>query len=148
MGKSNRSILYCWPSIWYSIILETVLMILANHFTLARCSLTFLAIREPGVSKYCQSCNRAYFNDHIILNSTKRNTKCTVEDATCSVPTVEELADTEIFGDDMLRIDGAGTTENSASVDLDAFKSKPFSLATMLFNTFDICLYCGGKFVG
>lgn len=121
-------------------------MILANHLTLARCSLTFLAIREPGVSKYCQRCNRAYLNDHIILNST--NISCTLEDATCSVPTVEELADTEIFDNDLLRIDGAGMEDNSATVDLDAFKSKPFSLARMLFDTFDICPYCGGKFVG
>lgn len=123
-------------------------MILANHLTLARCSLTFLAIREPGVSKYCQSCNRAYLNDHIILNSTEPKTNCTLEDNTCSVPTVEELADTEMFDDDLTRIGGGGMMDNSSSVNLDAFKSKPFSLATMLFNTFDMCPYCGGKFVG
>lgn len=123
-------------------------MILANHLTLARCSLTFLAIREPGVSKYCQSCNRAYLNDHIILNSTKRKTNRTLEDNMCSVPTVEELADTEMFDDDLTRIGGGGMMDNSSSVNLDAFKSKPFSLATMLFDTFDMCPYCGGKFVG
>lgn len=123
-------------------------MILANHLTLARCSLTFLAIREPGVSKYCQSCNRAYLNDHLILNSTESKTNCTLEDNMCSVPTVEELADTEMFDDDLTRIGGGGMMDNSSSVNLDAFKSKPFSLATMLFNTFDMCPYCGGKFVG
>lgn len=123
-------------------------MILANYLVLARCSLTFLAIREPGVSKYCQSCNRAYLNDHIILNSTNRKKDYALEDTTCSVPTVEELADTEMFDDDLLRIGGDGMMNNSSSVDLDAFKSKPFSLTTMLFDTFDMCPYCGGKFVG
>lgn len=123
-------------------------MILANRVTSARCSLTFLAIREPGVSKYCHSCNRAYLNDHIILNSTKRKTNCTLEDNTCSVPTVEELADTEMFDDDLLRIGGGKMMGNSSSVDLNAFKSEPFSLATILFDTFDMCPYCGGKFVG
>lgn len=123
-------------------------MILANRVTLARCSLTFLAIREPGVSKYCHSCNRAYLNDHIILNSTKRKTNCTLEDNACSVPTVEELADTEMFDDNLLRIGGGEMMDNSFSVDLNAFKSEPFSLATILFDTFDMCPYCGGKFVG
>lgn len=123
-------------------------MILADHLTLARCSLTFLAIREPGVSKYCHSCNRAYLNDHIILNSTKRKTNRTLEDNTCSVPTVEELADTEMFDDDLLKIGGGEMMDSSSSVDLDAFKSRPFSLATILFDTFDMCPYCGGKFVG
>ncbi|KAL8871130.1 MAG: hypothetical protein Q9174_002974, partial [Haloplaca sp. 1 TL-2023] len=28
-----------------------------------RCALTFLAVTEPGISKYCESCNREYLND-------------------------------------------------------------------------------------
>lgn len=123
-------------------------MILANHVTLARCSLTFLAIREPGVSKYCHSCNRAYLNDHIILTSTERETNCTPDVETCAVPTVEELADTEMFDDNLLKIGGGEMMGNSSPVDLSAFKSEPFSLATILFDAFDMCPYCGGKFVG
>ena len=53
-----------------------------------------------------------------------------------------------MFDNDLLRIGGGKMMDNSSSVDLSAFKSEPFSLATILFDTFDVCPYCGGKFVG
>jgi hypothetical protein len=32
-----------------------------------RCSLTLLTIQEPGLSKFCQSCNREYLNEKVVF---------------------------------------------------------------------------------
>lgn len=117
---------------------------------LARCSLTFLAIKEPGISKYCENCNRAYYNEALFDDcSRKRNAHSNdiqEESVESPIPSVEEVADTEIFDEDLKRINrNRGTS--SGTLDLEFIKLKSSSLATMLFDTFDICPYCGGKFI-
>lgn len=117
---------------------------------LVRCSLTFLAIKEPGVCKYCEICDRAYYNEHLFEDCyRKRNTQSNGihgDSVESSIPNVEEVADTEIFDVNLRRINSTGGTSN-AVLDLECSKSTPLSLTAFLFDTFDICPYCGGKFI-
>lgn len=70
------------------------------------------------------------------------------EDGVASlIPTIEEVADIEVFDDDMRKIDVAGSNNSTGTVDFDAITRKSFSLEKLLFDTFDICPYCGGKFI-
>lgn len=64
-----------------------------------------------------------------------------------SMPAVEEVADDEVFDDDLKRLDGTGTIDAAMSLDIETIKSKPHQLAAMLFETFNICPYCGGNFI-
>ncbi|KAJ5174201.1 uncharacterized protein N7482_000078 [Penicillium canariense] len=67
----------------------------AGGHLFARCGLTFLAIQEPGISKYCSLCQKEYINEEIVARS----------------------------------------REGSLS-----------STYRSLFEAFDTCLYCRGKF--
>lgn len=118
---------------------------------LARCSLTFLAIKEPEISKYCEGCDRPYFNNHIFDDSFgKQNslTHGTLDDGVASlIPTVEEVADIEIYDDDLRKFDMAGRNISTGTINFDAITRKSPPLEKLLFDTFDICPYCGGKFI-
>ncbi|KAI9663305.1 MAG: hypothetical protein M1831_002589 [Alyxoria varia] len=39
-----------------------------NEHQFSRCSLTFIAIQEPGVSRFCGICDRQYLNEHHLLS--------------------------------------------------------------------------------
>ena len=60
---------------------------------------------------------------------------------------MEEVADVEIFGDDLRRINNSAGGTRSGALDLECLKFKPSSLATCLFDNFGTCPYCGGKFI-
>lgn len=106
-----------------------------------RCNLTFLVIKAPGISKYCERCSRPFLNEHIFAPDFPITTT-SGSNGSSSFPPIEELTDINIFDDDMRRISG-----NGASLDPEAIKMKPQSLAAMQFSRYDTCPYCRGKFV-
>ncbi|MCJ1470133.1 hypothetical protein MMC07_008778 [Pseudocyphellaria aurata] len=132
----------CWESL-------TEGYCVAGH-QFARCSLTFLAIKEPAISKYCEGCDRPYFNNHIFDDSFGKHnplTHGTQNGVASLVPTIEEVADIDIYDDNLRKIDKAGRNTSTGTINFDAITRKSSPLEKLLFDTFDICPYCGGKFI-
>ena len=110
----------------------------AYLIAVVRCALTFLTIQEPGISKYCESCDREYFDEQVLLASVKHIDGAPgVESQGRSVGDAEEestginVEETHDIGPGMLR-------ENDYERE---------SLAHVLFSMYDVCVYCGGKFM-
>jgi len=90
--------------------------------------LSFLAIQAPGISKTCSLCGKQYLKE-IFLD--KDDLVQTADDATNPEPqTAAEIA-TE-HAERQKALQGMQTS----------------SLARILFAASDLCLYCGGKFIG
>lgn len=90
----------------------------------ARCALTFLPLLEPGITKRCMSCKREFLD----------------EQSHPGIPmkVSQRLGPINISDSDFEPIDPA--QENRKRV--------KHSLAAVLFDRFDTCPYCGGKFCG
>lgn len=90
----------------------------------ARCALTFLPLLEPGITKRCISCKREFIDEW-------------------SHPRIEMKLSQRLgpinISDRDLQSTGAAQ-ENGELV--------RHSLASVLFDKFDTCPYCGGKFCG
>lgn len=96
-----------------------------HQFT--RCSLTFLSIMEPGISKSCRICNALCLNQDALP---------------------------EFQGDKVGVIkngrrspDGAGNTSDSVEETNGDGAASNVTLARLLFAACDKCILCGGKFV-
>ena len=83
-----------------------------------RCSLTFLAIQEPGISKYCNTCGREYLNE----------TTMAIESEQMTMQIAEGTLNNEGRGEQRTQTD-------------------QFFLQ-MLFQKYDTCIFCPGKFIG
>ena len=106
--------------------------------TVVRCALTFLTIQEPGISKYCESCDREYLDEHVLLDPAKH------VDRRPEVETQEPSIG--ISAEESTRIHVGGTHDIGPGMLKE--KDDGASLARVLFSTYDVCIYCGGKFVG
>ena len=88
----------------------------------ARCALTFLPLLEPGISKRCFNCKREYLDERshpeIRMRLSERLGPISISDS---------------------------NIENTGAAQEDSGRVK-HSLASVLFDKFDICPYCGGKF--
>ncbi|MCJ1249290.1 hypothetical protein MMC30_006513 [Trapelia coarctata] len=89
-----------------------------------RCALTFFAIQEPGISRYCDSCGREYLHEDYALNDNARHVGN-------QPPGTDAM---EIFDD-------VHVAENELSTEDE-------SILQTLFNEHEVCIFCGGKFVG
>lgn len=85
-----------------------------------RCALTFFAIQEPGISRYCDTCSREYLHEDYALK-------------TCHV-------DKHASG-----TDGMGISDNSNDP---SNGTDGGSILQSLFQHHDVCIFCGGKFIG
>jgi len=85
-----------------------------------RCALTFFAIQEPGISRYCDACSREYLHEDYALNT------CRVD---MNAPSPDGL---EIF-------DNSKNPGNETEGE---------SILQTLFKDYDVCIFCGGKFIG
>lgn len=112
--------------------------------SLVRCSLTFLAIQEPGISKYCERCGKEYLVEEALLKDGQ-------SEEVLRQPGVRKTATTP-------RAQKSGTGQTGAVEEDEGIQvqneqalgltDKPAPLVRMLFATCDVCVYCGGKFVG
>ncbi|KAK8178767.1 transcription factor IIIC subunit delta N-term-domain-containing protein [Phyllosticta citribraziliensis] len=82
-----------------------------------RCSLTFLAIQAPGISKLCGICGKRFLSEHHALK-------------------LDTVLDDEANGNGQSQ---AGAREQ---------ERQPVTLVRLLFAACNVCIYCGGKFVG
>lgn len=88
----------------------------------ARCALTFLPLLEPGISKRCINCKREYLDERCHPDIRMRLSH--------RLGPIS-FSDSDIENTDVVQ-------ENNGHV--------KHSLASVLFDKFDICPYCGGKF--
>ncbi|KAL8726378.1 MAG: hypothetical protein Q9181_006073 [Wetmoreana brouardii] len=116
---------------------------IARH-EFVRCALTFLPIREPGISKYCESCNREFLDESLFAQSD---------------------SDEKISTSDYMEIDNQDNAQEATLVnrintarshdgDLLAHRggeeriSSNSGFRKALFARFDLCPYCQSKYVG
>lgn len=107
-----------------------------------RCALTFLAIQEPGISKYCERCGKQYLTEEALLKDEVSQGNSDRTDVEVPAPTIGGHSHTN-FDDD---------AEAQASLMAQHQVSSPSNelapLVRMLFSNYDVCVFCGGKFVG
>lgn len=117
---------------------------------LVRCSLSFLSIQAPGKSKYCGLCEREYLSDTVILKELGQH-QPRVEPRTDDAWEQSLLGTTEPR-ETPIRAPTVAATAMGDTSEFDEHSPghvlKHVSLASLLFEACDICVYCGGKFVG
>lgn len=97
-----------------------------------RCSLTGLAIQEPGMSKWCSVCDREFFNETAFyLNLKGQEGATSGENQTATGMDVDEP--------------GNGITE-AMTQRVHESPLSPDSLFWKLFRFFDTCPYCQAKY--
>ncbi|KAK7621240.1 transcription factor IIIC subunit delta N-term-domain-containing protein [Phyllosticta citricarpa] len=111
-----------------------------------RCSLTFLAIQAPGISKLCGICGKRFLSEHHTLKlDTLLDDEANGDGQSqgthdlCSVPGLDTAGEGDFylfFGSDK---QGAGGKEQ---------ERQSVTLVRLLFAACNVCIYCGGKFVG
>lgn len=93
----------------------------AGGHQFSRCTLTFLSIMEPGISKSCRICHALYLNEY-------------------ALPEFKGQVDPDVKTKSPLPDNG--------SVEMSAKIVEPnVSLARLLFAACNVCILCGGKFV-
>lgn len=108
-----------------------------NGHEFLRCALTFLAIQEPGISKYCSSCGRQYLDgEKLPFASTE-----TITNGLTEPPSVNGRHG-EVF--ELARPNG----EAREHKECEPFPKTHLALACQIFEHFDTCVYCGGKYRG
>lgn len=105
----------------------------AGGHQFSRCTLTFLSIMEPGISKSCRICNALYLNEEALPEFKKPDAK-TIK---VEQPPQEDDMDVDAI---------AGAEDTSDAMQKDVVEPN-ISLARLLFAACDVCILCGGKFV-
>jgi hypothetical protein len=133
-----------------------------------RCGLSFIAIQAPGITKYCGICSTPFLNDEFVAaqetglvgeivppeeRNTAQGNSLSGNNTQEAVPT-DGATGTE--GDVSMGDAPVNTTEQEQAVGETSEQSTveeqvgnpAVTLANMLFLACDVCIYCGGKFVG
>ena len=111
--------------------------------------MTFLAIGEPGISKYCENCNREFLNEHVLRESGQYPELLGATERYESLPQDYSIKEDIAQQDDLQGVgDMVETRAPQQLASLKRYPSKAPSLVKMLFNEFDVCPYCHGKFIG
>ena len=105
----------------------------AGGHQFSRCTLTFLSIMEPGISKSCRICNALYLNEDALPEFKKPHAK-TVK---VEQPPQQEDMDVDVNAE----------AEDQIDVSHEDGLEPNISLARLLFSACDVCILCGGKFV-
>ncbi|OJD37099.1 short-chain dehydrogenase reductase sdr [Diplodia corticola] len=118
-----------------------------------RCSLTFLAIQAPGISKLCGICGKRYLNEESVVRTDKL-AGADKSQQDLAMPNVDggqqgdilPSAETNVTAGEGSAKQGDGTGQGkAATADCERW---PITLARIVFAACDVCIYCGGKFVG
>ncbi|KAH7058765.1 transcription factor IIIC subunit delta N-term-domain-containing protein [Macrophomina phaseolina] len=122
-----------------------------------RCSLTFLAIQAPGISKLCGICGKRYLNEEYL----RKTDRMIVESGETPSPGERGQQDVVMQGADsgeeaiLTSTETDGTGEGNAKQGGEVAEGAeadggrlPITLTRILFGACDVCIYCGGKFVG
>lgn len=110
-----------------------------------RCALTCLPIKEPGISRYCESCNREFLDEVFCQEATQDKASPRTG---LAVDNDQENRDGYIVVDpvpEAMDVDNTRDT-NIIGEELDAVTETGF--ANTLFAIFHVCPYCQSKYVG
>jgi hypothetical protein len=143
-----------------------------NGHQFPRCGLSFLAIQAPGITKYCGICSTPFLSDEFVLAQEFQNGKkgigTEIEEDVVGM-SVDQNGEGSVTGDQVsltssghgdVRPEGKQTPSNGTHTtqpngtiteelnDENSRKDLPVTLARVLFLACDVCIYCGGKFVG
>ena len=119
--------------------------------TWERCATTFLAIQEPGVSKYCERCGRHFINEEF-LNPTGTAAAAAEgnfedgiqgEDAMGEAETADAVAGIEDEEEEKEVGEGSKGEERREEEE----DEEPKTLAEDIFTRCSVCIFCGGNFV-
>ena len=91
---------------------------------IVRCALTSLAIQEPGISKFCSQCGTEYLNEDLAFAA--------INSATTSTARIDGQPE-------QMELD---LNEDQVSKE----QTDDCTTARYIFEHFDTCIYCGGKF--
>ena len=105
--------------------------------------MTFLAIEEPGISKYCEKCNREFLNEHVLRES-EHHPGLLLGAEGAAYPKYSPFDENEVVIEQQ---DSFGQRADVMTKEAEQTSRAP-SLATTMFNYFDVCPYCSGKFIG
>lgn len=105
--------------------------------------MSFLAIEEPGISKYCEKCNREFLNEHVLRESEHYPGLLLGPEGATS-PKDCPFDENEVVIEQQ---DSFGQRANVMTKEVGQISKAP-SLASMMFDYFDVCPYCNGKFIG
>lgn len=109
----------------------------AGGHQFSRCTLTFLSIMEPGISKSCRICNALYLNEESLPEFSKVKPK----EIKVERPQQQEDMDVDEAPQAEDQIEDTTEASQEKGVELN------MSLARLLFSACDVCILCGGKFV-
>jgi hypothetical protein len=107
----------------------------AGGHQFSRCTLTFLSIMEPGISKSCRICHALYLNEDALPEF--KGIKGKDVKSKQSSPQDHEGVD----------VDGDSQAEKQDEMSQEKAMEPNMSLARLLFSACDVCILCGGKFV-
>lgn len=131
-----------------------------------RCGLSFLAIQAPRITKYCGLCSTPFLSDEFLLAQEAGTWPSGMQKgphgsrepgAGPGIPSVQRRgepsseASTPDIGaqEDTEMVDGQPQRgHNEAQRKDEEMRELPVSFARGLFLACDVCIYCGGKFVG
>ncbi|KAB2574108.1 hypothetical protein DBV05_g7209 [Lasiodiplodia theobromae] len=125
-----------------------------------RCSLTFLAIQAPGISKLCGICGKRYLNEEFVVRTDKLAGAAEARQSGDSsqqdvvMPDADGGQQEGILPSTEANVTaGEGSSKQGGSTGQDRapavdYGRSPITLARILFAACDVCIYCGGKFVG
>jgi hypothetical protein len=139
-----------------------------NGHEFPRCGLSFLAIQAPGITKYCGICSTPFLSDEFVIAQEYADSKKSVDTGNDTVMTGVTTNDRVSGGGEKVsgppgKVDEGHvaqeggeriTVEDQESDDSDdeddvyERRELPVTLARVLFLACDVCIYCGGKFVG
>jgi hypothetical protein len=148
-----------------------------NGHQFPRCGLSFLAIQAPGITKYCGICSTPFLNEEFVdVQEKNSHLRCVEEqdqNTDVNLPERGTVAYLEANDKGSNQSDGNGDASTRAQpssdredqlncADRDRSGGKEswnlateeeqrdttVTLARVLFLACDVCIYCGGKFVG
>jgi hypothetical protein len=148
-----------------------------NGHQFPRCGLSFLAIQAPGITKYCGICSTPFLNEEFV-DVQEKNSHLTCmeepdENKDVNLPArgivayleANNKGSNQSYGngeastraqpssDKEDRLDGvergqSGGEESRNLATEEEQRDTTITLARVLFLACDVCIYCGGKFVG
>lgn len=112
----------------------------SNGHQFSRCALTFLTIQEPGFSKHCGVCGVQVFDEWKMLGVAPSSVRTNVKTSNAA-RNIQNHLDVEVESAEQQQ------TGMQPSHNINLHGKPTASLARVLFAAFDVCIYCGGKFV-
>ena len=119
-----------------------------NGHQFIRCGLSFLTIQGPNITKHCGLCTAPFFSDAYVSK------ECIADLEHEPLPnSPHDLSHPERTEEDINARTPRELTPKDSPTGQRLIKrtdqsSVPLSLARVLFLACDVCIYCGGKFVG